>query len=133
MRQQVVGAAVDGLGGHDMLAGLGQGLEGVGDGRCAGGHRQGRGAVLQRGNAGLEHALGGVGQAAVDVARIPQAETVSGVLAVMEHIGGGGVNGHGAGVGDRVSLLLTDVQLFGFKGPVGGIPDIRHGDDLLLL
>ena len=115
-----------------MLTGLGQGLEGVGDGCGTGGNREGGGAVFQRGDAFLENALGRVGQAAVDVAGIPQAETVGGVLGVMEYIGGSGINRNGAGIGGRIGLLLADVKLFGFEGPVGGILNIRHGISLLL-
>ena len=44
--QQVVAAAVDGLLGHDVVSGLGQGLDGVGDGRRAGGQGQGGHAAL---------------------------------------------------------------------------------------
>ena len=126
--QQVVGAAVDGLGRHDVLPRPGQRLEGIADGRRARRHRQRRRAVLQRRDARLEHAVGGVGQASVDVARVPQTEAVRGVLGVVEYEGGRGVDRHRAGVGHGVGLLLADVQLLGFKSPVGGIANIRHGE-----
>ena len=131
MGQQVVGAAIDGLRGHDVLAGAGKGLEGVADGRRAAGHRQGRAATLQRGDALFKDVVGGVGQPPVDVAGIPQAEAVGGVLAVVKHEGRRRVDRHGAGVGDGIGMLLADVQLAGFKGPVFRRTDIRHFYSLL--
>ena len=94
---------------------LGQGLDGVGDGGGAGGHGQGGHAPLQGCDALFKHVLGGVGQAAVDIARIPQAEAVGGVLGVMEHIGGGGIDGDGPGVGGGIGLLLTHMELKGLE------------------
>ena len=131
MLQQVEGTAVDGLGGHNVLSRLGQRLNGVGDCRGAGGYRQGSAAAFQGRDALFKHALGGIGQPAVDVAGVPQAETVCRMLGVMENIGSGGVNRNRAGIGGGISLLLADVQLFGFKGPVGRILDIRHCSYLL--
>ncbi len=109
-----------------MLPGLRQCLEGVADGRRAGGHRQRRHALFKRRNAPFKDVVGGVGQAAVDVAGVPKAEAVGGVLAVVEHEGGGGVDRHRAGVGGGVGGLLADVELFGFESPVGGIANVRH-------
>lgn len=61
------------------------------------------------------HALGGVGQTAVDVARVRQSEAGLGVVEVVEDVAGGLVDRHRAGVGGRVGLLLADVQLQGFE------------------
>ena len=113
--QQVGGAAVDGLLGNDVAAVLGQGLDGVVDGGGAGSHSQGSHAALKGCDALLEHILGGVGQTAVNVAGVLQVEAVSGVLGVMEHVGSGLVNRHGAGIGDGVSLLLANMPLQGLK------------------
>ena len=113
--QQVVAAAVDGLLCHDVVTGLCQRLDGVGDGGSAGSGGQSSHAALQSSDTLLEHILRGVGQAAVDVARIGQTETVSGVLAVAEHIGSGLVDGHGAGIGCGIGLLLANVKLQGLK------------------
>ena len=113
--QQVVAAAVDGLLCHDVVTGLCQRLDGVGDGGSAGSGGQSSHAALQSSDALLEHILRGIGQAAVDVARIGQTETVSGVLAVAEHIGSGLVDGHGAGIGCGIGLLLANVKLQGLK------------------
>jgi len=113
--QQVVAAAVDGLLCHDVVTGLCQRLDGVSDGGSAGSGGQSSHAALQSSDALLEHILRGVGQAAVDVACIGQTETVSGVLAVAEHIGSGLVDGHGAGIGCGIGLLLANVKLQGLK------------------
>ena len=113
--QQVVAAAVDGLLCHDVVTGLCQCLNGVGDGSSAGSGSQSSHAAFQSGNALLEHILGGVGQTAVDVAGVCQPEAVRSVLAVAEHIGSGLVNGHCAGIGRGIGLLLANVQLKGLK------------------
>ena len=113
--QQVVAAAVDGLLCHDVVTGLCQCLNGVGDGSSAGSGSQSSHAAFQSSNALLEHILGGVGQTAVDVAGVCQTEAVRSVLAVAEHIGSGLVNGHCAGIGRGIGLLLANVKLQGLK------------------
>ena len=105
--QQVVAAAVDGLLSYDVVAGLSQCLDGVGDGSCTGSSSQSSHAAFQSGNALLEHILGGVGQTAIDVA--------SGVLAVAEDIGSGLVDRHSTGIGSGIGLLLANVKLQGLK------------------
>ena len=113
--QQVVAAAVDGLLGNDVVPSLCQRLDGVGDGCGTGSGCQSGHAAFQRGDALLEDVLRGVGQAAVDVARVSQTEAVCGVLAVAEDVGSGLINGHCAGIGGGVGLLLTDVELKGLE------------------
>ena len=113
--QQIVTTAVDGLLSYDVVTGLSQCLDGVGDGSCTGSSSQSSHAAFQSGNALLEHILGGVGQTAVDVAGVCQTEAVRSVLAVAEHIGSGLVNGHCAGIGRGIGLLLANVQLKGLK------------------
>jgi len=94
-----------------MLALGGESLNRVGDCRRAGGYGEAGAAALERRDAGLEHALRGVGQSAVDVAGVGEAEAVSRVLAVAENIGCRGIDGHGAGVACGVGLFLTDMEL----------------------
>ena len=106
MLEQVIAAAVDGLLGDEVAAVLAEGFERVGDGGCAGGHSQGGDAALERGDALFQHVLRGVGQSAVDVA---------GVGAVMEDVGGGGVDRHRTGVGGGIGRFLPDMQLEGLK------------------
>ena len=113
--EQVEGAAVDVLGGDDVVTGLGDVAHGVLDGRGARGDRDAGGAAFKGGDAILEHALGGVGQTAVDVTRVGESEAGLGVVEVVEDVAGGRVDRHCAGVGGRVGLLLADVQLQGFK------------------
>ena len=109
MGQQVVAAAVDGFLGDDVAAVGRQGLDGVGDGCCAGGQRQCRAAAFQGRYSLFQDVLGGVGQPAVDVAGVRQSEAVGCVLAVMEYVRGGLVDGDCPGVAGRVRLFLSDV------------------------
>ena len=113
--QQVGGAAVDGFLRHNVPAVLGQCLKGVVDGSGAGGNGQRGNAALQSRDALFKNILGGVGQAAVDVALGLQGKAVSGILGIGEHIGSGLVDGHRTGIGDGIGLLLADVQLKGLK------------------
>ena len=109
--QQVEGAAVHVLGCDDVVAGLGDVAHRVFHGGRAGRDGQARGAAFEGRDAVFEHALGGVGQTAVDVARVRQSEAGLGVVEVVEDVGGGLVDRHRAGVGGRVGLLLSDMQL----------------------
>ena len=113
--QQVVAAAVDGLLCHDVVTGLCQCLNGVGNGGCTRSGSQCCHATLQRCDALFKHILRGVGQTAVDIACIGQTEAVGGVLAVAEHIRRSLVDGHRTGIGGGVGLLLTDMKLQGLK------------------
>ena len=74
MQKQVVGTAVDSFGGDKMIAGLGEVLQGIGDGGGPGGDGQRGNASFECGNPAFKDVLGGVGQAAVDVARVGQVE-----------------------------------------------------------
>ena len=83
---QVVGTAVEVVGGDDVVAILQDILQGVGDGGGAGSDRQAGHTTLEGGDALLEHTLGGVGQSAINVARVAQAEAVGRVLGVAENV-----------------------------------------------
>ena len=115
MGQQVVGAAVEGFFRHDMLTRSDQIEQGATDRRRAAGRGQSRNAAFQGGHAFFESLLGGVGQAAVDVAGLAQIKAGLGVVTVAEHIGRGLIDGHGPGAAGRISLFLTGVNLQGFK------------------
>ena len=132
MLQQVVGTAVDGLLGDHVVTCLGEGLQGIGDGGGARGDGEASNAALERGNAVLKDALGGVGQTAVDVTGVGKAKAVSSVLGVAEHIARGLVDRHGAGIGCGIGALLANVQLQGIetKGVLGVVDKLAH-DDLL--
>ena len=131
--QQVIAAAVDGLLCYDVVASLSKCLNGVSD-RCGtGSGSQSGNTALERCNALLEHILRRIGQTTVDIACVSQTETICRVLTVMENIRSGLVDRNCTRIGNRISGLLTDVQLLGFKGPVFGILDSCHDNNLLFI
>ena len=113
--KEVERAAVDGLLRDDASAARGESLEGVRDGRGAGSDREGRAPALQGRETLLQDLLGGVGQTAVDIAGIREAEAVRRVLTVVENVGRGLVDRDRAGIRRRIRLLLSHVQLQSFK------------------
>ena len=113
--QQVESAAIDGLGCHNMVSRTGDVQDGISDGGSTGSHGQGTYTSFQGGNAAFQHVLRGIGQAAVDIAGIDQAETGRCVSRVMEYIGRGLVNGDGTGVGSGIGLFLAYVELEGLE------------------
>ena len=115
MAKKVEASAVNSLLRDDVAAACGQGLDRIGNGRRAGSYCQGSGAAFKSSETLLEHLLGGIGQTAVDVAGIGESEAVRRVFAVVEHIGSGLVDRNGAGIGCRIGLFLSNVQLQGFK------------------
>ena len=115
MAQQVEGSTVDVLGGDDVVTGLGDITHSVFNGSGTGSDGQTSGTTFKGGDAVLEDTLGGVGQTAVDVARVSETEASLGVVEVVEDVAGGGVDRDCTGVGGRVGLLLAHMQLQGFK------------------
>jgi hypothetical protein len=119
--EQVVGAAVERAGRDDVVAGLGDGLDGVGDGRLARGQRQSGDAAFHGGDALLQHVLGRVHDAGVDVARHLEVEQVGAMLGAVEGVGGGLVDGHrhrlGGGLGRVAAVYGKGLDL---HGPGGG-------------
>ena len=103
-----------------MVPRLGQGLDGIGDSGGAGGHRQGGASPLQGGHPPLQHLLGGVGEAAVDVARLLQGKAGGSVGGVREDVGGGLIDRDRPGAGGRVGVLLSGVELESLK-VIGGV------------
>ena len=126
--QEVVGAAVQGRRGDDVVAGVGQredrqelgGLTG-GDGEGTGQADGGGHAALQRVEASLQHELRRVGDAGVDVAHLRQPEQVRRVLGAVERVAGRLVDRHGPGVG-RLVGRLPGVDLTGLESPL-----LTHG------
>ncbi len=125
--QQVVGAAVQRSAGDDVVAGLGDVHDGDGLGRLARRHHERTGhagcgrrqAAFERRDPGLEHTLRGVHDAGVDVARLGQGEQVRRVLGVLELVGRGLIDRHGACAGCRVGLV-PGVNLLGLESPAVG-------------
>ena len=109
MGQQVVAAPVDCLLGYNMAAVLGQGQDGICNGRRAGSQGQSRHTAFQGRQSLLQHVLGGIGQAAVDIPGIRQIEAGRRVGGIPEDIGSGLVDGHRPGIRGRVGLLLSYV------------------------
>ena len=113
--QQVIAAAVDGLLGDNVIARLSQSLNGVGDSRRTGSQSQGRHAALQSCQALFQYILGGVGQTAVDVARIRQAKPRRRMGRIAEYVRRRLINRHRSGIRRGIGLFLTHMQLQGFK------------------
>ena len=122
--QEVVGAAVQRGGRDDVAALLGQVHDGErlrgltrGDGEGAGDADGGLGATFESGDPGLEHPLGGVHDAGVDVADLGQGEQVGGVGRVPELVRGRLVDRHRPGPGGGVGFL-AGVDLTGLEAPL---------------
>ena len=109
--EQVVSAAVQIGRGNDMIAGHRNVLHRIGDRRRPRGRHQRRRAALQRGQPLFQHVGGGVHQTGVDVAALSQTEATGCLGGVLEHIGGGSVDGHCSCVGGGVGVFLTNVEL----------------------
>lgn len=82
----VVGAAVEVGGGHDVVAGLGEGRDGDELGALARGRGQRGDTTLESGDALLEDVHGRVHDAAVDVAELLEAEEPRAVGRVIEGV-----------------------------------------------
>ena len=122
VRKQVVGAAVQSGGRDDVVAGLGNGLNRVADGRHARGHGQRGNAAFQLGHALFEHRVGRVHDAGVDVARDFEVEQVSAVLSVIKRIGDRLINRCGHGLGGGVGFLAAvNGNGFNFHGGFPGL------------
>ena len=105
--EEVGRTAVEVVGREYMVAVLGNVLQGVCDGGCTGGHSQSGHSTFESRHALFKDSLCRVGQPSVDVARIAQSEAVGSMLGVVEHVGSGLIDGHGARVGCRVGLFLS--------------------------
>ena len=110
MGDQIERTAVEVVRGDNVVAVLQDVLQGVGDGGGAGSDGQTGHTAFERGHALLEHGLRGVGQAAVDIARVAQAEAVGRVLGVAEDVGSGLINRNRAGIRSGIRGLLADMD-----------------------
>ena len=72
-------------------------------------------AAFQGRNALFQHVLSGIGQSAVDIPSVSKPKSGGGVDRIAEHIAGGLVDGYRPCVGGGVGLLLTHMELKGFK------------------
>ena len=77
-------------------------------------------SALEFRDALLEHIVGGIHQARVDVAEFAQAEKIRGVLGVAKHIRAGAVKRHRAGEGDGIGGgAAVEAEGFKFHGKSG--------------
>ena len=86
------GASVQAGGGNEVLPGVRDGEDRGGDGRLARGERQPADAAIERGEALLQHVIGRVHQARVDVAELAQPEKIRRRLGVFENVARCSVN-----------------------------------------
>ncbi len=116
--EEVVGAAVDGVGGHHVVPAGGDVEHGVEVGRLAGGGEHPHGPALQGGDLGRHGVAGGVLQAGVEVALGLQVKELAHVLAGVVLEGGGLDNGDlpGLPVAGAVAPLDAD-----------GVDAVGHG------
>jgi hypothetical protein len=104
--QQVLAAAVQRGAGHDVAARAHQRGNGQVQRGLAAGRGNGADAAFERGHALLQHGVGRVADAAVDMAGALQVEQRGRVVAGLEHERGAQVDGHGARAGGGVGLPL---------------------------
>ena len=125
--EQVVGSAVERCGGDDLLSCGGQRRRYQRLRRLARGRRQTRHSALQSRHPLFKHVGGGVHDAGIDVAKLLQRKQPRRVVRVMEHIGGGLIDGHGSRSGGRVG------DLAGVHGESGKLLLFWFRHDWLLL
>jgi hypothetical protein len=100
--KQVVGAAVERAGRHDVVTRFGQGLDGGGDGSHARCHGQCGNAAFERRDALFQHVGGGIHDARVDIARDLQIKQIGAMLGAVKRVGHRLVDGHGHSLGGGV-------------------------------
>jgi hypothetical protein len=112
VREQVVGAAVQRRHADEVIAGFGNRLNGVGRSRLAGSQRQPGSPALHVCNTLLQHVVGRVHDAAVDIPQHRQVEQVGAVLSVVEGVRGSLVNRNCDGLGGGIRAIAR-VHCFG--------------------
>ena len=98
----------------EIVAGVADVLHGEQRGRLARGERERGDAAFERGDALLEHRLGRVHDAGVDVAELLEREQVGRVLGRIELIGGGLIDRHRDRGGGRIGAI-AGMQNDGFR------------------
>ena len=97
-------AAVELARGDKLVARLHQRMERHHLSGMSGGDRQSRGAAFERGDALLQHGIGGIADAGIDVAEGLQPEQRGGVIDILEYERSGLIDRRGAGAGRRLGL-----------------------------
>jgi hypothetical protein len=95
MRQEIDGAAIEGRGRNNVIAGIQQRSNGEVHRRHAACGANRADAIFQRRQAFLQHGRRRIGNACVDVAGALQIEQACGVIGIVEHIRGGLIDRHG--------------------------------------
>ncbi len=103
--EQVVGPAIQLCHGNDVVAHLGKCLDRIGDGSHSRSHCQTADAAFHRGKPLLQHVIGRVHDARVDIARHLEIEQVCTMLGVVERVGGGLVDRNSHGLGSRIGRV----------------------------
>ena len=124
VRKQVVGAAVERGGRDDVVAGLGDRLDRVGDRRHAGGDGKRCNAAFERRDALFQHVGRRVHDAGVDVARHLQVKQIGPVLGTVKRIGNRLIDGDRDGFGGRIGGV-AGVHGQGFN--LHGLPRVVVG------
>ena len=115
VREEVVGAAIDGLLRDDVVARMGECLDRRRDRRCARGKGECRRAALECRDALFKDVLRRIHQASVDVARILECKAVGSVLRIVEDVRGRLIDRHRTRIRHGIGFLLSDAHLQGFK------------------
>src|SRR5215210_3624430 len=103
--EQIVGAAVEGLGGNQIVPGTSDVEDGESGGGLPAGDRQSRHASFELRNPLLEDIAGRIHDPGIDISEYPETKQISGVLAVVEDVAGGGVNRNGPRIGGGIDRL----------------------------
>ena len=94
-----------------MVACLKDILKGIGNGCRSRSYRQSGYTTFQYGHPFLKNTLCGVGQSSVDISGITKPEAVGRMLGITEYIRSGLIDRYCAGIGCRIRLFLTYVEL----------------------
>ena len=113
--KEVVSTAVDGALSDHVVALAGESRDGVGKSCCTRSDCEACDTAFESCDALFKNVLRGVGEATVNVACILQVETVRSVLGAVEHVRSGLIYRNCAGIGCRVCLFLTNVELKSFE------------------
>ena len=100
--EQVPGAAVEVGRADHVVAGARDVLDRKGRSRLTRGERERADAAFERRDALLQHVVGRIHDARVDVAELLEREQVGGVLGIAELVGRGLINRHSNGAGGRI-------------------------------
>ena len=139
MLEEVVGTAVDVVGGYDIVTGESESVDRICNGSGTGSDSKCGGTALQCCDPVLEDCLGGVVQPSVDVSGLFKGEPVGGLLGILENVRCGEIDRNRPGIGYGVGLLLSLVDLesvepqsVGVEGALGDVVLVFHCEFLVV-